>query len=302
MSSDGDMQFFVCVARRLNLSNAALELGLTASAVSRRLTRLENRLGVRLLNRTTRRLSLTSDGEVFLLASHDIIGRIKETEQSLSRASAEPQGLLRVNATFQFGREYIAPAISRFARTNPEVQVQLELSDAPANMVEEGYDLNIRFGMPSSSRLIVTRLLPNQRVLIAAPSYLRKHGTPTRLEDLTQHQCIILRQEREAYDIWRFDDGEHVRATGQLSTNDGEIAVSWVLEGHGIMLRSEWDIARHVRTGRLQVVLPEKTHEAGIYAVYPERLNLSAKVRLFIDLLRETLQPKADELSLRQVE
>jgi LysR family transcriptional activator of dmlA len=300
MSSVSDMQFFTCVARHLNLSEAALELGLTASAISRRLARLENRLGVRLLNRTTRRLSLTSDGETFLLASHDIISRVEEAEQSISRARAEPQGLLRVNATFQFGREYIAPVISCFARTNPEVQVQLVLSDAPANIVEEGYDLNIRFGMPSSSRLIVTRLLPNRRVLVAAPSYLQKHGTPTRLKDLTQHQCIVLRQEREAYDIWRFDGGEHVRATGQLSTNDGQIAVNWVLEGHGIMLRSEWDIARHVRAGRLQVVLPEKAHEVGIYAVYPERLNMSAKVRLFIDLLREMLQSKKKELSIEK--
>jgi DNA-binding transcriptional LysR family regulator len=200
-----------------------------------------------------------------------------------------------------FGREHIATAISAFAHNYPCVQVQLVLSDAPANLVEEGYDLNIRFGIPPTSRLIVTRLLPIRRMLVAAPCYLRAHGTPNRIEDLARHRCILLRQEHEAYDIWRFGGHQSIRVAGQLSTNDGELAVNWVLDGHGIMLRSEWDIARHVRAGRLEVVLPGKAHEADIHAVYPERLNLCAKVRLFIDLLRETLRSKAEELRLCEI-
>jgi len=298
MTGESDMQFFAVVARRNSLTEAALELGLTASAVSRRLARIEDRLGVRLINRTTRRLSLTSEGEAYLSASFDIINRVAAAEEAISSARGEPQGLLRINATFQFGREHVAPAISAFSALHPDVQIQLVLTDAPPNLIEEGFDLQIRFGEPTATRHVMGLLLRNRRVLIASPAYLQKHGTPKRLSDLTQHSCIVLRQEHKAYDVWRFGPDASVRVAGGLSTNDGEIAVSWVLDGHGIMMRSEWDITRHVRAGRLAVVLPRYFMQADVMAVYPERLNLSAKVRMFIDFLRDRLREKAPELHL----
>ncbi|CCF18448.1 Uncharacterized HTH-type transcriptional regulator yeaT [Pseudorhizobium banfieldiae] len=292
------MRFFTVVAQRSSLSEAALELGLTASAVSRRLARMEDRLGVRLVNRTTRRVSLTSEGEAYLAASMDIINRIAAAEEAIVSARGEPQGLLRINATFQFGREHVAPAVSAFVNRHPGVEAQLVLTDAPLNIMEEGFDLQIRFGEPTATRQVMGLLLRNRRVLVASPEYLRGHGTPKRLSDLTQHSCIVLRQEHAAYDVWRFGTEDSVRVAGGLSTNDGEIAVSWVLNGHGIMLRSEWDVASHVRAGRLVVVLPRYYMRADVMAVYPERLNLSAKVRLFVELLRERIKERTPDLQL----
>ena len=298
MTGESDMQFFTVLAQRNSLSEAALEMGLTASAVSRRLARIEDRLGARLVNRTTRRLSLTSEGEAYLAASFDIINRIATVEEAIASARGEAQGLLRINATFQFGREHIAPAISDFCLQHPNVQVQLVLTDAPLNIIEEGFDLQIRFGEPTATRQVMGLMLRNRRMLVASPAYLERFGTPTRLSDLTRHSCIVLRQEHAAYDVWRFGGEKTVRVAGGLSTNDGEIAVSWVLDGHGIMLRSEWDIAPHVRSGRLVVILPRYFTRADVMAVYPERLNLSAKVRMFIDFLRDRIRVKAELMQL----
>lgn len=298
MSGESDMRFFTIMAQCNSLSEAALELGVTASAVSRRLARIEDRLGVRLANRTTRRLSLTSEGEAYLLASHDIINRVTAAEEAITSARGEPQGLLRINATFQFGREHVAPAIASFSARHPGVRVQLVLTDAPLNLIEDGFDLQIRFGAPAATSQVTALLLRNRRMLVAAPSYLAERSVPARLSDLAQHSCIVLRQEHAAYDVWKFGEDKNVRVAGALSTNDGEIAVSWVLDGRGIMLRSEWDIARHVRSGRLKIVLPRYFTHADIMAVYPDRLNLSAKVRLFIDFLREQVKTKAGELRL----
>ena len=178
------------------------------------------------------------------------------------------------------------------------MEAQLVLTDAPLNIMEEGFDLQIRFGEPTATRQVMGLLLRNRRVLVASPEYLRGHGTPKRLSDLTQHSCIVLRQEHAAYDVWRFGTEDSVRVAGGLSTNDGEIAVSWVLNGHGIMLRSEWDVASHVRAGRLVVVLPRYYMRADVMAVYPERLNLSAKVRLFVELLRERIKERTPDLQL----
>lgn len=293
MTTDSDLGFFVLLARKGNLSAAALELNLSPPAVSKRLAKLEDRLGVRLMNRTTRRISLTSEGDAYFQSAIRIMRDIEELEQRVSDARETPSGLLRINATFGFGREYVAPVISEFSHLYPEVEVQLVLSDAPLNMVEEGLDLTIRFGGMPNSRLRARKLLRNRRFLCAAPDYLDRYGTPKRLSDLSAHNCIILRQYNESYDLWKLQRGqesETIRVHGTLSSNDGEIALNWVLAGHGIMMRSEWDIARHVKADRLRLVLPQYAQiDADIYAVYPERHNLSAKVRIFIDFLHRKL-------------
>ena len=184
--------------------------------------------------------------------------------------------------------------MSSFCEAYPEVEVQLVVTDAPMNIVEQGFDLCVRFGNPPTSNLIQRLLQRNRRFLCASPTYLRKFGEPMNLNDLSHHNCIVLRQEHDIYDVWRFDDrGEDspsARVNGRLSTNDGEMAREWMLGGKGIMLRSEWDIAQHVRQGRLRVVLPEYFQTANISAVYPERHNLTAKVRIFVDLLAERIR------------
>ena len=165
------------------------------------------------------------------------------------------------------------------------------------NMVEEGIDLGIRFGGLPNSRIRARKLQGNRRFLCAAPSYLKRYGTPRSLSDLVNHNCIILRQDKDVHDLWKLQRGQHsetVKVHGTLSSNDGEIALRWVLDGHGIMMRSEWDIGRHVEADRLRLVLPQYAHvDADIYAVYPERHNLSAKVRIFIDFLHRNLRENA---------
>lgn len=296
MAVEHDLAFFVLLARKGSFTAAALELGLSPPAVSKRLARLENRLGVRLLNRTTRTVSLTSEGEAFLEGAAAILRGVEDLEHRMSAAREQPTGLIRINATFGFGREHIAGIVSRFCHHYPQVEVQLILSDAPLNLVEEGFDLGIRFGQPPSSRLIARKLIHNRRFLCASPGYLDRHGVPKKLSDLMQHNCIVLRQDNDTYDVWRFQRGtrtESIKVRGNLSSNDGEAALHWVLDGHGIMLRSEWDIARHVKAGRLRLVLPEYAHiDADIHVVYPERHNLSAKIRTFVTYLTKQLQDK----------
>ncbi|MCA0997343.1 LysR family transcriptional regulator [Alloyangia pacifica] len=291
---EGDLGFFVLLARHESFVETAREMGVTASAVSRRLARLEEKLGVRLMNRTTRRVSLTGEGELYFSKAVRLLGEIEELENSLRVGLEHPSGLLRINATFGFSRTYIAPTVAEFSELYPEVEVQLVVTDAPLNIVEQGFDLNIRFGNSPSSNLIQRLLQRNRRFMCASTSYLEKHGSPKSLKDLTHRDCIVLRQEHDIYDIWRFDDvaGEtaSARVNGRLSTNDGEMAREWMLGGKGIMLRSEWDISRHVRDGHLRVVLPNYFQTANIAAIYPKRHNLTAKVSIFVDMLAQRLQ------------
>ena len=189
-----------------------------------------------------------------------ILADIDELEQLVSSSRAAPKGLLRVNATLGFGRTYIAPVVSAFAKRYPEVEVQLQLTDRPLNLAEEAFDVGIRFGELPDARLIARKVSPNRRLLCAAPAYLKKRGVPKVLEDLSRHNCIVLRQNDAAYGTWRFTRGkksETVKVRGSLSSNDGEVALTWALDGHGILMRAEWDIAKYLRSGRLQLVLEE---------------------------------------------
>lgn len=301
MNADSELAFFCQLVKQGSLAATARELNLTPPAVSRRLFQLEERLGVRLLNRTTRRISLTSEGEVYFSHAQRILGDIDEMERLVSSSRAAPKGLLRVNAPLGFGRSYIGPAISAFTKTYPDVEVQLHLTDRPVSLPDEAIDVSIRFGDLPDSRLIAKKIAANRRLLCASPGYLRAAGQPTYPHDLTQHQCIVLRQNDSAYGNWRLSKGkqtETVKVHGKLSTNDGEVALNWALEGHGILMRAEWDVAKYLRSGRLvQVLTDYDTPAADVYAVYLERLNLSAKVAYFVEHLRDYLSHHADSPS-----
>jgi len=281
------MAFFSLLARLGNFSAAARELNITTPAVSKRLSQMEARLGVQLLNRTTRRISLTAEGEVYLEHARRILTDIDDMERLISSSIAAPKGLLRVNATLGFGRTHIAPLISSFAKKYPAVQVQLQLTVNPPALTEDAYDVCIRFGEPPDARIIARRIASNRRLICASTAYLNKFGTPKTPNDLTQHNCIGIRQGDEAYGIWHLTAGpktETVKVRGSLSTNDGEIAVSWALAGHGLLMRAEWDIAKYLHSGRLKAVLENwQTPPADIYAVYPQRLQTAARVKAFID-------------------
>jgi LysR family transcriptional activator of dmlA len=291
----GDPAFFSALARAGSLSAAGRELGISTPAVSKHLAQMEQRVGVPLVNRTTRRMSLTPEGEVYLEHARRILAGIDELEQALGLAKATPKGLLRVNATLGFGRSHVAPVVSRFVRRHPEIEVQLQLSVNPPPLTDDAFDVCVRFGAPPESRLIARRLAANRRLLCAAPAYLARCGTPKTPEDLARHQCITIRQGDEAYGVWRLSGrgrnktrAQSVRVRGTLSTNDGGIAVAWALDGHGILMRAEWDIEQPLRSGRLVQVLPQyDTPDADIHAVWPQARQGSRRVRAFVDFLAE---------------
>ena len=288
-----DLGFFSTLASAGSLSGAARELGITTPAVSKHLALMESRLGIALVNRTTRRMSLTQEGELYLESARRILGEIDGMEELLGVAKATPKGLLRVNATLGFGRSHVAPLISRFVREHPQVEVQLQLSVNPPPLTDDSFDVCIRFGAPPDARVIARRIAPNRRLLCASPAYLAKHGIPKVPNDLAKHNCIGIRQGEEAYGLWRLSSGrgrnasvEAIKTRGNLTTNDGEIAVNWALDGHGILMRAEWDIDRFLRNGRLVQVLPQYfTPDADIHAVYPQRHQLAARVRAFVDFV-----------------
>ncbi|MBD5802775.1 HTH-type transcriptional regulator DmlR [Azoarcus sp. Aa7] len=304
MNPNSELAFFCLLVKMGSLAATAREMNLTPPAVTKRLAQLEERLGVRLLNRTTRRLSLTNEGEVYFTNAQRILGDISEMESRVSGSRAVPKGLLRVNAPLGFGRSYIGPAISAFTKRYPEVEVQLQLTDRPVSLPDEAIDVAIRFGEIPDSRLIAKKIASNRRLLCASPAYLRTHGRPETPADLARHQCIVLRQNESAYGVWRLargKQGEAIKVHGKLSTNDGEVALNWALDGLGILMRAEWDVAKYLRSGRLEQVLPDyETPPADIYAVYLERLNLSAKVSFFIEHLQEYLSTHADSPANRK--
>jgi len=259
---------------------------------------MEQRAGVPLVNRTTRRMMLTPEGEVYLEHARRILDEIDALSELLGSAKKSPKGLLRVNATLGFGRSHVAPAISRFVNRYPQVAVQLQLSVTPPPLTDDAFDVCIRFGEPPDTRVVARRLAPNRRLLCAAPSYIAEYGMPITPRELVRHNCIGIRQGDEAYGVWRLATGrgaarktEAVRINGNLTTNDGEIAVKWALDGHGVLMRAEWDVNEYLADGRLVQVLPGfETPGADIFAVYSQRHQMSARIRTFVDFIAGELR------------
>jgi DNA-binding transcriptional LysR family regulator len=293
--SPADLGFFIALSNAGSLSAAAREQGISTAAVSRHLGLMESRLGIPLVNRTTRRMSLTPEGEVYLDYARKIMGDIEDLETHLLGATATPQGLLRVNATLGFGRSHIAPLISQFTRLHPKVDVQLQLSVNPPPSGDDAFDICFRFGNPPDSRSIARFIAANQRVVVASPTYLKKFGTPKTPADLAKHNCIGIRQGDEAYGLWRFtttkgktkeQQTESIKIRGNLTTNDGGVALNWALDGHGVLLRAQWDVEKYLQSGKLVQLLPNySSPDADIYAIYAERHRTSVRVKALIDFV-----------------
>lgn len=294
MDAFSDLAFFSLLAKQGSLAATAQQLGLTPPAVSKRLAAIERRLGVRLMQRTTRRISLTPEGETYLVDGARVLQELEALERTVAGSRAIPKGLLRVSATLGFGRRKIAPLLSKFAKHYPEVEVQLHLTDRPVNLVEQGFDLQIRFGEVPDARLTARLLAHNKRLLCASPAYLRRAGTPGSPRELSQHSCLFIRESDETFGSWHLSSGqrtETVKVRGPLASNDGECVLGWALEGHGILMRSVWDTAPALRSGKLQTVLPEwSLPSADIYAVFPPRSHLSAKTRALVDFLFDSFK------------
>jgi LysR family transcriptional activator of dmlA len=295
MDAFSDLALFGVIARLGNMAAAAHELGVTPPVVSRRLAALEKRLGARLMNRTTRRISLTPEGEAYLVDGARILDQLAALEHRIGGGSRQPQGTLRVSATLGFGRAHVTPVLSKFARKHPQVDVQLHLTDRPVNLVEQGFDVTIRFGELADSRLTARLLAHNQRLLCASPAYLKRAGVPSSPRELGKHNCIFIREGDETFGTWHLrgaEGHESVKVRANLSTNDGTSALAWALDGQGILLRSQWDVADHVRAKRLVPVLQDwATPPADIYVVFQTTNELPAKIRALVDLLLKEFEP-----------
>lgn len=303
--SPTDLDFFSLLASSGSLSRTALELGVSTAAVSRRLSQLESRLAVTLVNRTTRRMSLTVEGETLLRHARSILAQLSDLQRELGASHAVPSGLLRVNATLGFGRSHIAPLVAQYAVRFPQVQVQLQLSAEMPSLLEDAFDVCIRFGSPPDARVIARKVANNRRLLCAAPAYLARYGHPRTPADLPSHHFINIRQGDDAYGVLKLYNGKSasqaasqrsmqretaaytLKTRGPLTTNDGGIAVAWALEGLGILQRAEWDIRKYLANGQLIELLPSyRTPNADIYAIYPPQHQSAARVMEFVGLLQ----------------
>ena len=285
-----DLRVFTVVARKSSFAAAAAELGVSAAYVTKRIRILEETLSTKLLHRTTRRVVVTEEGERVYHWAQRVLDDIDHLLQEVSVTRRVPRGLLRVSSSFGFGRNLVAPAISQLVERFPTLAVRLEVFDRLVDVATEGFDLDVRVGDEIAPHLIARRLASNHRVLCAAPAYLEKRGAPRTLADLANHDCLVIKERDHPFGVWKLDAGgaeQTVKVTGPLSTNNGEIAVRWAVDGRGIVLRSMWDVGPLLRTGQLAQILPDHRQEANVWAVYPSRLSTSAKVRVCVEFLED---------------
>jgi DNA-binding transcriptional LysR family regulator len=285
-----DMDLFARAVLAGSLSAAGRELGLSPAVASKRLARLEARLGARLLQRSSRRLSLTDEGALYFERCQAILADVAEAEALLGTDSGAARGTLRVSATSNLGRRWVGPVAAAFAAEHPDVVVQLLLTDHVVDLVESGIDCAVRVGPVADAQLVARRLADNRRVVCATPAYLQAHGEPRTLADLEHHACLVLASGGALHADWRFRParGEpvDVRVRGRLVSDTGGQVHDWMLAGHGLARRSIWDVAEDLAAGRLVEVLRDWSDaEAPISVVYPSRRFLPRRTRLFIDAL-----------------
>jgi DNA-binding transcriptional LysR family regulator len=287
-----EIETFVSVAARGSLSAAAREEGVQPAVIGRRIDALEARLGVKLMVRTTRRLTLTFEGAAFLEDCQRILNELVDAESSVTEGGVKATGLLRVTAPAGFGRRHVAPLVETYIAENPDVAVSLDLSDRIVDIVTEGVDCAVRIGDLEDSRLISIKLAETRRVVVASPGYLARHGTPLHPWDLQRHRCLTLGPSSSQSRGWQFVvHGEPVqlRLTNVLRCNDGAVLRDWAVNGLGLAWRSMWEVSDDIADGKLVEVLGEFANTPfGIYVVYPQRRHLPLRLQLFIELLRKT--------------
>lgn len=281
---------FVNVAIRGSLSAAARLEDVTPAIIGRRLDALEARLGVKLMIRTTRKLTLTFEGQAFLEDCQRVLNDLANAEAAVSLGGVQASGQLRVSAPAGFGRRHVAPLVGQFMAANPEVTVNLDLSDRLVDLINENIDCAVRIGGMADSSLVSLRLGEMRRMVVASPAYLVAHGVPHTPADLAAHNCLSLGQQRG----WLFrnpesGEQENCKVGGSFECNDGAVLHEWALAGKGLAWRSLWEVGQDLKEGRLTSVLDAwQAPPMGIYAVFPQRRHLPLRVRLFVDLLKDT--------------
>jgi len=286
----GDLNLFLRVLDSGSITAAARALNVSVAVASQRLKRLERELGVRLLHRTTRQLSVTPEGAALAEHGRVLADEIETLTAGLRQAGISVAGTLRVTTASMFGQQYISPLIPEFLALHPNVRLSVDLNDETLDLVKSGFDLAIRIGELDDSSLVARKLAINRRVLCAAPKYLRQHGVPKTPADLEQHECLILVGRQGRRDVWRLTDRKKgevaVRVNGRIDSNQGELLRDAAVGGLGISMHSTWHVCEDLRAGRLEVVLPNyPIADTGIYAVTPQRRLVPPRVQAFIEFL-----------------
>ena len=286
---------FVSVATRGSLTAAARAEGVAPAIMGRRLDALEEHLGVKLLVRTTRRISLTHEGSAFLEDCQRVLSDVANSEASVSAGGIRASGHLRITAPAGFGRRHVAPLVPRFRELHPEVTISLNLSDRVVDIAGEAYDCAVRVGDLPDSSLVSVRIADNRRLCVATPAYLQRHGVPRHPSELSGHDCLTLSSEASQTRGWAFrmpspDGGSevvHLKPGGPLDCSDGQVLHDWCLAGYGMAWRSTWEVEAEIAAGRLVEVLEEYAAPPnGIYVVFPQRKHMPLRVRLWIDFLK----------------
>ncbi|GEC68772.1 LysR family transcriptional regulator [Raoultella terrigena] len=297
-----DLNVFLTVVRKESFANAAAELGLSPSYVSKRIGLLEKSLGMRLFHRSARAIRLTADGHKALSGAISVLDSMGEFVAGLAAWRDAIEGNIHISCSFGFGSTYMAEALSALAERYPALNVKLTLTDRVVDLIEEGVDLEIHVGDDIKDLYITRRLSLNRRVLCAAPQYLAGHGTPAQISDLKQHKCLVIQERSAQFGVWPLTNGRdstQLHIGSQLSSNSGSVVLSWALNGHGIILRSLWEVQRYLASGELVQILPPWHQSADIWAVYSNRTSGSAKLKVCIDFLMDYFQqnpPVSDAL------
>jgi len=294
MSKLKQLESFVSVATRGSLTAAAIAEGVAPAIMGRRLDALEARLGVKLLVRTTRRISLTHEGSAFLEDCQRLLADLASAEASVSAGGVKASGHLRITAPAGFGRRHVAPLVPRFRELHADVTISLNLSDRVVDLAGEGFDCAVRVGDMPDSSLISVRLTDNRRLCVATPTYLKQHGTPAHPQELSKFDCLTLSSDASQTRGWAFKlpqgDGPeliYLKPGGPLNCSDGQVLHDWCLGGYGIAWRSTWEVEAEIAAGRLVALLEDFAAPAnGIYAVFPHAKHLPLRVRLWIDFLK----------------
>lgn len=289
MSVLDDMKVFIQVVESNSFSAAGRKLRMSAALVSSRIARLESHLAIRLLNRTTRKVSVTDAGQVYYEDSIDILRRVEEAENRLSDQTGVARGVLRVTASNFFGQYYISHLIPGFIKQNPHIRVQFQVTDRLVDLLAEGIDLAVRASVMQDSNFKTRVLAPSERFIVASPLYLEKHGIPQTPHELVDHNCLLLRFPGSRQFRWRFKEGEEVYEldiSGTLDSDNSNVIKDWAIAGCGLTLKSIWEVEQEIREGRLVTVLTDyMPQDEFLHVVYPYERHVPPKVRLFIDYL-----------------
>jgi len=286
------IESFTSVATKGSLTAAARAEGVAPAVIGRRIDALEERLGVKLLVRTTRKLTLTHEGSAFLEDCQRVLADLANAEASVSAGGVKASGHLRITAPAGFGRRHVAPLVPGFIAQHPDVSLSLNLSDRVVDIVNEGFDCAVRVGDLPDSNLVSVRLADNRRLCVATPAYLKRAGVPKSPADLAQHECLTLSSDASQTRGWAFQvDGAvvHLRPSGRLDCSDGQVLHDWCAAGLGIAWRSTWEVESEIAGGHLVAVLEDfAAPPSGIYAVFPQRKHLPLRVRLWIDFVKHS--------------